>query len=61
MDGLQGKIQLKWMIWGYPHFGKPPYYEPWNYDTSPETIPPQLDRAAYAHPILKTGRDNKGR
>ena len=23
--GLSGKILLKWMIWGYPDFGKPPY------------------------------------
>ena len=23
MDGLQGKIPLKWMIWGYPHLWKP--------------------------------------
>ena len=25
MDGLNGKILLRWMIWGYPHFRKPPY------------------------------------
>ena len=27
MDGFQWKIRipLKWMIWGYPHFRKPPY------------------------------------
>ena len=25
MDGLQGKVLLKWMIWRYPHFRKPPY------------------------------------
>ena len=25
MDGLIWKIVLKWMIWGYPHFRKPPY------------------------------------
>ena len=25
MDGLEGKIPLKWMIWGYPHFRKPPF------------------------------------
>ena len=25
MDGLHGKITLKWMIWGYPYFRKPPY------------------------------------
>ena len=25
MVGLQGKIPLKWMIWGYPYFRKPPY------------------------------------
>ena len=24
MDGLWGKIPLKWMIWGYPYFWKPP-------------------------------------
>ena len=24
MDGLWGKILLKWMIWGYPYFRKPP-------------------------------------
>ena len=24
MDGFQWKILLKWMIWGYPHFRKPP-------------------------------------
>ena len=24
MDGLQWKIPLKWMIWGYPYFRKPP-------------------------------------
>ena len=23
-DGLNGKILLKWMIWGYPYFRKPP-------------------------------------
>ena len=22
MDGFLGKIPLKWMIWGYPHFRK---------------------------------------
>ena len=26
MDGLQGKIPLKLMIWGYHHFRKPPIY-----------------------------------
>ena len=26
MDSLQGKIPLKWMIWGYPYFRKPPYH-----------------------------------
>ena len=25
MDGLQWKIPLTWMIWGYHHFRKPPY------------------------------------
>ena len=25
MDGLQWKILLKWMIWGYPYFRRPPY------------------------------------
>ena len=25
MDGLQGKIPLKWMIWGYLYFKTPPY------------------------------------
>ena len=25
MDGLQGKIRLKLMIWGYPYFRKPTY------------------------------------
>ena len=25
MDGLQGNILLKWLIWGYPHFRKLPY------------------------------------
>ena len=25
MDGLQWKTLLKWMIWGYPYFRKPPY------------------------------------
>ena len=25
MDGLQLKISLKWMIWGYPYFRKPRY------------------------------------
>ena len=25
MDGLQGKIPLKWMIWGYPYSRKPSY------------------------------------
>ena len=24
MDGLKGKKPSKWMIWGYPHFRKPP-------------------------------------
>jgi hypothetical protein len=24
MDGLNGKIVLKWMTWGYPHFRKSP-------------------------------------
>ena len=24
-DDFQWKVQLKWMIWGYPHFRKPPY------------------------------------
>ena len=24
-DGLQGKIPLTWMIWGYPHFWRPPF------------------------------------
>ena len=23
MDGLQGKILLQWMIWGYPYVWKP--------------------------------------
>ena len=23
---IQWKIPLKWMIWGYPYFGKPPYW-----------------------------------
>ena len=27
MDALKGKILLRWMIWGYPYFRKPPYYE----------------------------------
>jgi hypothetical protein len=31
MDGLQWKIQLKLMIWGYPLFEKPP-----------KTVPPSL-------------------
>ena len=26
-DGLQWKIPWKWMIWGYPYFGKPPFME----------------------------------
>ena len=26
MDGLQGKIPLKWMIYGHPYFRKPPYH-----------------------------------
>ena len=25
IDGLQWTILLKWMIWGYPYFRKPPY------------------------------------
>ena len=25
MDALQWKILLKWRIWGYPYFRKPPY------------------------------------
>ena len=25
MDDLYLKILLKWMIWGYPYFRKPPY------------------------------------
>ena len=25
MDGLQGEIPFRWMIWGYPYFRKPPY------------------------------------
>ena len=25
MDGLQRNIRLEWMIWGYPHWWKPPY------------------------------------
>ena len=25
MDGLNWKTLLKWMIWGYHHFRKPPY------------------------------------
>ena len=25
MDGLEWKILLKWMIWGYLYFRKPPY------------------------------------
>ena len=25
LDGSQGKILLKWMIWGYPYFRKPSY------------------------------------
>ena len=30
MDGSYGKIPLKWMIWWYPYFRKPPYV--WVYD-----------------------------
>ena len=26
MESLNGKILLKWMIWGYPYFRKPPYF-----------------------------------
>ena len=26
MDGLEWKTLLKWMIWGYPYFGKHPYH-----------------------------------
>ena len=26
MDGLQWKILLKWMIWGYPNFRTPPWF-----------------------------------
>ena len=29
MDGYNGKILSKWMIWGYPHFRKPPYVAPY--------------------------------
>ena len=25
MDGLYWKIPVKWMMWGYPYFRKPPY------------------------------------
>ena len=25
MDGLEWRIQLKWIIWGYPHSWNPPY------------------------------------
>lgn len=25
MDGLQWKMQVKWMLWGYPHFRKHPF------------------------------------
>ena len=25
IDGLEWKSLFKWMIWGYPHFRKPPY------------------------------------
>ena len=25
MDGLEWKLPLKWMIWGYPQFRKPPF------------------------------------
>ena len=25
MDGLEWKIPLHWIIWGYPYFRKPPY------------------------------------
>ena len=28
MDGLCWKIPVKWMIWGYPYFRKPPYMYP---------------------------------
>ena len=27
IDGLQGKILLKWMIWEYHYVRKPPYYD----------------------------------
>ena len=40
MDGLSGKIPLKWMIWGYPDFRKPPYVEhgPFIDDTNDELM-----------------------
>ena len=28
MDGLQWKTLLKWMIWGYHYFWKPPHLPP---------------------------------
>ena len=31
MDGLRGEIPLRSMIWGYPHFRKPPYIGMWCY------------------------------
>ena len=27
MDGIHWKILLIWMIWGYPHFRKPPFWD----------------------------------
>ena len=29
MVGFKGNIPLKWIIWGYPYFRKPPYGKIW--------------------------------
>ena len=38
IDGLQWKILLKWMIWGYPHFRKPSYIACWNFNPEKDDL-----------------------
>ena len=64
MHGLQLKMPLRWMIWGYPYFRKPSYipHKPyWSYESSYPTMGHQrhriitieavgLERIAYSCP-----------
>ena len=39
MDGLSWRIPLKWMIWGYPYFRKPPFLLSWLQISTALSIP----------------------